>query len=109
MAEENMSLNNLKDGAIIEMFDHAMEEVLKNISDPNTEPKAKREINLKVVFQATDDRAIVGITASCNPKLTGQRELITTALVKNGQMIENKPRQMDLFVNNVTQLKGGSI
>lgn len=103
--QEQISLANLKGGAAIEMFDRAMRQVIKNLADPNTEPKAKREITLKVTFQATEDRALVAMNVTCTPKLSSQRSLTTTALIQAGQMIENKPRQIGIFTDNVKPME----
>lgn len=105
--EKKISLVNLKGGAVVEMFDRCLDAILKNLSDPNTEPKARREIVLKAVFQATEDRAVIGMNISCTPKLTAQRPLITTAFIRGGEMIENKPRQMGIFTDNVHLIKKG--
>jgi len=42
--EEGLNLLNLKDGAIVELFNDKLIEIISNIQDPNTPAKAKRSI-----------------------------------------------------------------
>lgn len=44
--DDHVTLTTIKDGAAVELFDAALEEVLKNIEDPNFKAKAKRGIRL---------------------------------------------------------------
>jgi hypothetical protein len=102
---EKISLSNSKGGAAVEMFDRAFDQALKNIGDPNTDAKAKRVITLQVTLQATEDRAIVGLSIACTPKLIGQRTITTSGLFQHGKFIENKPKQLDIF-NNIRKIGG---
>lgn len=51
-----VSLSNLQSGAVVELFDRALAEVLGNIRDQNTDPKAVRVIAIRVAFKPTDDQ-----------------------------------------------------
>lgn len=99
--EQKISLTSIKDGAVVEMFDRCIDEVLENISDPNTEARKSREIVLKVKFSPTEDRGMIGISAQCATKLLAQEQLVTSAFVRNGAAYENKPRQRSIFPDNV--------
>lgn len=60
MAEENLSLSNLGGGAAAEQFAEALEKVLANIADPNTDHKPARDIVLHVrLFPKEDRRRVV--------------------------------------------------
>lgn len=41
-------LDELMDGALTERFNYEMERVLNNVFDPNTNPKAKRQIQIVI-------------------------------------------------------------
>lgn len=43
-------LDELMDGALTERFNYEMERVLNNVFDPNTNPKAKRQIQIVIEF-----------------------------------------------------------
>ena len=64
---DKLSLKNLGNGAAIEKFDHELAKVIGNIIDPNTDPKATREIILKVKLTPDDYRAncVTSVEASC--------------------------------------------
>ena len=60
--EETLTLENLGNGAAVELFDEALEKVLKNIMDPNTDPKAERSITMKVTFKPDENRDMAPVT-----------------------------------------------
>ena len=108
---EVLSLNNIRDGGAIEMFDRALSEVLRNINDINTTLKA-RKITLEVTFTPSEDRSLIAIDIACNPKLCGQESEKTTAdfqLDQRGHAVayERQSRQKTLpfTVTNVTEIK----
>ena len=49
------SLLEMANGAIKERVDYEAAKVFENIEDPNTDYKAKRKIQVTLVFQADDD------------------------------------------------------
>ena len=48
MARQIKQLDELMDGALTERFNREMERVLGNVFDPNTNPKAKRQIQIVI-------------------------------------------------------------
>jgi hypothetical protein len=57
-----MNIGNICKSAVPEVFEHALQQVLKNISDPNTDAKQKRTIVLKFVFKPSDSREVGDVT-----------------------------------------------
>ena len=51
MHEERLTLATICGGAVQEKVDRALEKVAKNIIDPNTDPKKKRSITLKITLK----------------------------------------------------------
>lgn len=49
------SLLEMSRGAIIERVDYEVRKIFENLEDPNTDYKAKRKIQVTLVFQADDD------------------------------------------------------
>lgn len=111
ISEEKMSLANLADGAAIERFDIALQEVANNIQDVNTEATAVREVVLSVKIKPDEDRNIGGIEINALPKLAKFMPVVTKAFLGkdikgDGEIYElSVPKQMDLFQNNVTMIK----
>lgn len=49
-------LDELMDGALTERFNYEMERVLNNVFDPNTSPKAKRQIQIVIDIMPNERR-----------------------------------------------------
>ena len=49
-------LDELMDGALTERFNYEMERVLQNVFDPNTNPKAKRQIQIVIDITPNERR-----------------------------------------------------
>ena len=48
MERQIKKLDELMDGALTERFNQAMDEVMRNVADPNTDPRAKRQIKIVI-------------------------------------------------------------
>lgn len=75
---EQLSLNTIKGGALIEQFDRALDQVVDNLSDVNTTTKV-REIVLTVKVKTNNDRTFLEIEGGVKTKLAGQEPIGTTA------------------------------
>lgn len=64
-----VTLENLAGGALKERFDAALEKVMANIYDENTQANAIREIQLSVKMKPSDDRKVVQYVVSAKTKL----------------------------------------
>ena len=53
---ETANIGNLCGGAIPEVFDRTLEQVMKNIADINCPAEQKREITLKISFKPVQKR-----------------------------------------------------
>lgn len=56
MSETLLGLENLKDGAAVEMLNDELQRVLANIQDVNTDSKQVRELNLKIKIKPSEGR-----------------------------------------------------
>lgn len=56
--QERFTLAEIGSGATVERFDLAMQEVLDNIQDVNTDPKKPRTVVLKVTIHPDEDRGV---------------------------------------------------
>ena len=56
MARQIRQLDELMDGALTERFNREMDRVLQNVFDPNTDPKAKRQIQIIVEIKPNEAR-----------------------------------------------------
>jgi hypothetical protein len=65
---ESVTLDNLNQGAVKELFEAAWERMMNNIGDPNTSPTATRTLTLKITVKPDENRESatteVGVTTS---------------------------------------------
>jgi hypothetical protein len=99
--EEPVTLYNLVGGAVAEHFDEELSRVVSNILDPNTDPEAVREINLKLRIKPGNDRRIGAVSIQVTSK-TGPIQGLGTMFYfgKHGGRcfaVENNPNQPSLF------------
>lgn len=96
-----IKLGTLAGGAIEERFGEAMDKVLVNIKDRNTDAKAKREITIKVTVTPDDLREVGDVDIGVETKLAGPRKVGTQLFVQHhkGKTVatENDPKQGRLF------------
>lgn len=97
-----LTLDTLGNGAADELFQHELDKVIRNIADPNTDPKAARKIMVEVTFTPIGaDREVVSQAVKVTSKLAGLTPITaTTYLVeKNGKpmAVGRDVRQVDAF------------
>lgn len=107
--EEQLSLTNIADGAVIERFDQALKDILENLMDPNTTDK-KREIVVKVSFKRNADRTMIQVDAAVDTKPASRNPVQVVALMGKAlgggvEANEVLPAQQPLFSDNVTPMR----
>lgn len=115
MPEENeyVDLTNLGRGAAIELLNDALNKVWDNVLDPNTSPKATRNVVLTVTFKPNEERNIASAIIEVKSKLAPPKGVGTVVYIgkdKSGQGVaqEHNPRQPELpLTNNVTNIAEG--
>lgn len=100
-SRETMNIGNVARGSVPEVFEHALQQVLKNISDPNTSATQKREIVLKFTFKPSESREVGEITFQCSEKLASIKAAVGNFfLSRRGNEVRGyarDPKQDDLF------------
>jgi len=66
---QELHLNNIGNGAAVELFERELARILANIKDPNTHATSKRKINLEFVFTPYNDRSGAAIEVKITSKL----------------------------------------
>ena len=108
-----ITLVNLGGGAAIEKFQEEFAKVVQNIMDPNTDPKAKREVVLKVIFQPNQERNWTALKIEALAKLAPNTAYATRAFVgldrQSGKAVacEDNPNQLtiDDFISPETEVE----
>lgn len=77
MNQHTKSILEMNNGAFLEVTDYEVSKIINNIRDVNTDPKAKRAINIKIIFQPDADRQNVAIDFKVDSKLAPVNPSIT--------------------------------
>lgn len=97
-----LTLDTIAGGAVPELFERELQNVMDNIRDYDTDPEAKRSITIKVTFAPVGDkRSVAGTDVSVTSKLAppapvdgmmwlGRRDGALVAVTQN-------PQQGDMF------------
>lgn len=80
MADIEIILSKLSEGAVQQKLDGELEKVFNNIHDLNTEAKKKRAITITLEFMPDEKRQVVNLTTKFSTKLAPVEELDTTIL-----------------------------
>ncbi|MBO1513232.1 replication terminator protein [Metabacillus sp. BG109] len=70
-----IDLNSFADGAVSERFNLELQKVLENFADLNTDPKAKRQINLVVTLVGDEARDLILADVQAKTKLAPAKKL----------------------------------
>lgn len=99
---EGVSLETLGQGAALERFNLALQDVLDNIQDLNTDPKKARTVTLKATIKPSDDREVGSIMVDVVSKLApiapfDVRVFLGRDKDGKGYASEYHPAQQELF------------
>lgn len=75
MEHKIIDLNTFADGAVSERFNLELQKVLENFADMNTDPTAKRQINLVVTLQGDEARDVILANVQAKTKLAPAKKL----------------------------------
>jgi hypothetical protein len=78
---DQVSLSNICGGTVEELFQRELKCVLENISDPNTDAEANRQINLELAVMPFDDRRSAQVEFACSSKLVPTDKMKGTMFV----------------------------
>ena len=104
MELKNTTINSLAMGAINERLQEALDDVLANMADPDTDPTEQREINLKICIKPEKDRATAKFKITVRSKLASHQphEGLLFIAKKQGKFVafEQNPDQLQIFENS---------
>lgn len=107
--KENVSLDNICNGEVIERFNQLLEQAFKNCMDLNYD-ESPRKIKLEVEIRPNDRRDEVVAIAKFTPtdgKLTTKPAAMAIGIGQDGRAVarEYVSQQQQLFEVNVTQIR----
>jgi len=99
--EAGPAATHIARGALPERFDHALQEVLDDMLDANTDPKATRQIVVKVTFKPMESRSEASVKLDVQVKRAGLEPIGGAVFLgrKDGRirMVTHDVRQEDAF------------
>ena len=115
---KHINLEKLANGAFTAQVNRAIEEVTKNIQDPNTEPGATRKITVTIGFKPNQERNFVATGVQTKTTLAPALGAVTafsmgkdirTGEVEAVEIGNQIPGQMSLEDVPTAQPSGGSV
>lgn len=115
---KHINLETFANGAFTAQVNRAMEEVTKNIQDPNTEPSATRKITVTIGFKPNQDRNFVATGVQTKTTLAPALGAVTALSmgkdIRTGEVeaveIGNQiPGQMSMEDVQTAQPSGGAV
>ncbi len=98
-----VTLSKLKNGLAEKLFQHALQQVMSNIADGNTDAEARRTITIQIDFKPYEDRREVKVLIGVKSKLAAVLQEATTVYTGRHRnelvMVESNPEQRGLFQN----------
>lgn len=112
---KKLSIATVSNGAVEELFQRDLAEVMKNMDDPSTDPKEPRKIQIELILTQNELREMGVLEVKSKTKLAGARATGSTFVLRNeaGKVIayENDFRQPEFDFdenNNVSSIDGKS-
>lgn len=76
-----LKLETLNGGGVLEAIEVAVQQVLDNIADPNTDAKKAREVNVKIKFKPNEQRNMGEVEATVSCKLQPQAAQVVSIII----------------------------
>lgn len=93
---ENISLDKFAGGALAERVNQAIQQVLENIKDPNTDHKVKRKVTVDITFVTDEEREMSQVTVLAKTKLAPKAPVKSVILIDtdmNGEVLGTEFRK----------------
>lgn len=110
---KKLDIGNVANGAAVELFDHAMQEVLVNIMDENRDPLETRKITLTIEIKSNRERNMAAVGVQAKTTLAPVIKADSTMFFRNekGRPVPYAHNifQPSLFdeKSNIAPIKGG--
>lgn len=93
-----INLETLAEGGLTEKVNMALQEVLNNITDPNTDYKVKRKLTIDITFISQEDRDLALLDIQTKTKLAPPKSIGTKIVIgtdgKGGVMASEFGKQV---------------
>ena len=76
-----INLETFCGGALAEQFNRVLQEITRNVHDPNTDAEKARKLNLTITFKPNEDRTLVKTEISAKASLVPADSIKTTVVM----------------------------
>lgn len=81
MERQIKKLDELMDGALTERFNQELDAVMRNVADPNTDPKAKRQIKIIIDVMPNERRDAASFKTHIESKIAPKAAISNVVLL----------------------------
>lgn len=81
MANKIVNLDSFCEGGFTEKINGAIQEVLENIADLNTDYKAARKVTVDLKFTTTEEREVINVEITTKAKLAPKKNITTNIVM----------------------------
>jgi hypothetical protein len=105
MKYEALTIENIGDGVLSELFAREMKTIVKNMSDNNTELAPARELNIKIKLKPNPERDYAAVSIKCSSKLAPVKLVESSIVFEGDQSFYKTGKEVELFPENVTAIE----
>lgn len=103
-----VDISTMATGALVEMANHALEDVIKNVLDPNTDSKAARSVSVTIKLKPMDhNRETVTYEIGVKKSLAAAQKVAGILFIGiEGEKVlafEKDPNQVELMLNKAEE------
>ena len=104
---ENSSILELANGAILERADYELNRIIENIRDPNTRPDKKRTLTLTIDFMPNFERDNIRLNITAKSKIEPTNPINTQMYITENEAEELVAVEMTQQIPGQTNFYGG--
>lgn len=105
---DKLSFSTLAGGGVEEKLQFALDEVAKNIADPNTDAKKARKVTMTLTLKPNEQRSIANMSIDVSTSLAAPVGISTTLMIdrdKEGKVVASEiygkdPKQQTIDFDN---------
>lgn len=105
MTFDELTIENIANGALPELFNHELDKIIKNIRDINTECKTARELKIVIKMIPDDEREVAATSIQCSSKLAPIESIKSTIFFDDEKAYNRNMEEQPLFNDNVKPFK----
>ena len=107
MKDNRASILQMAKGAIEERVDYEVSRVVENIMDMNTDPRAKRKVQLTIEFTPNEERDFISTKVTAKSTLAATKPISTALTITEGRNGRPIVAELSAQIPGQTDFDGG--